>query len=700
MAAAPTPWTFADESPAVAGDTSITLVQGSSFLICDRGGDIDNTHVAGLFVADTRILSTCTLRIMGRPVEPLAAALPSPFSASIVARSADHRILVRRELHVGRGLRIDLSLRNLDPTERTVDVVMTMGSDLADLFAVKNGRATGPDLACIVDGMLLRLTDTIAKRGAVVRTGNGARVGDDGTVAWTVALAARGAWATCLEVSAVRGDVEIEPTYRCGQSLDAAEPSRRQAAWKAGLPNLTSDVPGLAEAVERAADDLGALRIYDPAYPDDAVVAAGAPWFMTLFGRDSILSAWMALPLDQTLGLSTARALARLQGTVTHDATEEQPGRILHEVRRNARASLSFAEGDIYYGSVDATPLFVMLVAELLRWGVPLQDLADMLPAVDNALAWLQGPGDPDGDGYIEYERRNSTGLVNQGWKDSWDGISFADGRLPVAPIALAEVQGYNYAAWLGAAALAEAAGATAVARDRRARAGQLKARFNRDYWLEDRQAFAIALDADKQPVDAVASNMGHCLWTGIIDDDRAAAVAGWLVSPELFSGWGIRTLATSMARYDPLSYHNGSVWPHDTAINIAGLLRYRFNREAHQIIAGLLAAAATSGGRLPELFAGLTPDELPVPVPYPASCSPQAWASAAPLLITRSLLGLEPALPHQSLLIAPQLPEGRHLNFAAIPLARHRIDITPGGGGPVRVEGLPVGILSTSPQR
>jgi glycogen debranching enzyme len=692
MSATSTPWTFADESPAVAGDTSITLVQGSTFLICDRSGDIDNAHVAGLFVADTRILSTCTLHVMGRTVEPLAAAMPSPFSASIVARSADHRLLVRRELHVGHGLRIDLSLRNLDPTQRTVDIVMTMGADLADVFVVKDGRPTASAAACTVDGRNLRLADTIAKRGAVIRTRDDARIANDGTIAWRVTLAARGDWATCLEVSAVRGDVEIEPTYRCGQPLDAAEPSRRQTTWKAALPILTSDVPGLAEAVGQAADDLGALRIYDPAHPDDAVVAAGAPWFMTLFGRDSILSAWMALPLDQTLGLSTARAVARLQGTATNDLTEEQPGRILHEVRRNAHASLSFADGDIYYGSVDATPLFVMLVAELFRWGVPLQDLADLLPAVDNAIAWLQGPGDADGDGYIEYRRRNSIGLVNQGWKDSWDGISFADGRLPVAPIALAEVQGYAYAAWLGAGALAEAGGATDVARDRRARAAQLKARFNTDFWLEDRKAFAIALDADKQPVDAVASNMGHCLWTGIIDDHHAAEVAAWLVSPELFSGWGIRTLATTMARYDPLSYHNGSVWPHDTAINIAGLLRYGFSTEADQIIAGLLAAAATSGGRLPELFAGLTPHELPVPVPYPSSCSPQAWASAAPLLIARSLLGLEPDLAHQRLIIAPQLPQGRHLNVSALPLAEHRIDIT-AGHGPVHVQGLPKSI-------
>ena len=503
MAADPSPWTFADESPPVPGDTSVTLVQGSSFMICDRGGDINGRGVAGLFVADTRILSTCTLRVMGRPLEALAVARPSPFAASIVARSADHRILVRRELHVGRGLRADVSLRNLDTDARTVEIAMTVGADLVDLFAVKNGHATGPEAGCIVDGRVLRMTDHSAQRGTIVRPGGNARLADDGTVAWTVTLAPHGEWSTCIEVTAVRGELEIESTYRCGQSVDTATPSRRQATWKAGLPTVTSDVPGLVDAFERAADDLGALRIYDPAFPDDPVVAAGAPWFMTLFGRDSILSAWMALLIDPALGLSTVRALARLQGTVVNDDTEEQPGRILHEVRRNARASLSFAEGDIYYGSVDATPLFVMLVAELHHWGVPLQELPEVLPAVDAALGWIQGAGDLDGDGYVEYQRRNRSGLINQGWKDSWDGISFADGRLPEAPIALAEVQAYVYAAWLGGADLAEAVGDASIADDRRRRADELKARFNRDYWLEDRAAFAVALDADKRPVDA-----------------------------------------------------------------------------------------------------------------------------------------------------------------------------------------------------
>ncbi|MGH9102762.1 MAG: amylo-alpha-1,6-glucosidase, partial [Acidimicrobiales bacterium] len=443
----------------------------------------------------------------------------------------------------------------------------------------------------------------------------------------------------------------------CGVSPARAVPSARQAAWRATLPRLRSDVRGLDEAVRRAGYDLGALRIFDPEHPGEPVVAAGAPWFMALFGRDSLITSWMSLLLDPRLALATVRTLARLQGTTVEPTRDEEPGRILHEIRPGDSASLALGEGDIYYGTADATPLFVMLVGELRRWGIPLAELRPLLPCVDAALAWIVGPGDADGDGYIECHRATTRGLVNQGWKDSWDAISFADGRLAAGPVALAEVQAYAYGAWLAGAELAEAVGDRSVAAQRRARAADLRARFNRDYWLADQQAYAMALDREKQQVDAIASNMGHCLWAGIIDSDRIAAVSGRLMSPDLFSGWGIRTLSTSMARYDPLSYHNGSVWPHDTAICVAGLRRAGRADDASHLASGLLEAAAATGGELPELFSGIGRDEAPVPVGYPGSCRPQAWASASPLLILRSLLGLEPDIPSGRIHLDPVLP-------------------------------------------
>ncbi len=457
-------------------------------------------------------------------------------------------------------------------------------------------------------------------------------------------------------------------------------------------------MPHLEGAVTQAMADLDALRLHDPRNPDDVVIAAGAPWYMTLFGRDSILTSLMLLPFDPGVALSTARVLARLQGTRFDDETEEQPGKIVHEARPSHDVSLAFDDGHLYYGSVDATPLFVLLVHELFLWGTSLDVLRPLLAHVDAALAWMAGPGDPDGDGYVEYQRRTPSGLANQGWKDSWDGVSFADGRLPQTPIALAEVQGYAYAAWRAGARLAGATGDAATAAERDGRADALRAAFHRDFWLPDRGWLALALDADKAPVDALASNMGHCLWTGIVDEAVAVPVARWMVDEQLASGWGVRTLAASMGRYDALSYHNGSVWPHDTAIGIAGLRRYGFAAEAGKLATDLLAATAAVGGRPPELFAGFTRADFPRPVPYPASCSPQAWASASALLVCRVLLGLDPDLPDGRVDLDPALPDGLRLLWTeGIHLAGQRVTIWVEDDA-IGVRGLPKGVAVSRP--
>jgi glycogen debranching enzyme len=406
-------------------------------------------------------------------------------------------------------------------------------------------------------------------------------------------------------------------------------------------------------------EDLGALRIVDPDDPDRLLVAAGAPWFMTVFGRVSLLTAWMSLMIHPALAEGALRTLAQFQGTDIDDTTEEQPGRILHELRFEDAASLSLADSNVYYGSADATPLFVMLLGELLRWGLGGEVIRDLLPSADRALDWISEFGDRDGDGYLEYQRKTERGLVNQGWKDSWDGVRFADGTLPEAPIAMAEIQGYVYAAYLSRADLAIAAGDTAAANRWRSRAAELKHAFNRDFWVSEHGWFAMGLDRDKRPIDALASNMGQCLWTGIVDDDKAARVAELLVTPELFSGWGVRTLATSMRGYNPVSYHCGSVWPHDNALIAAGLMRYGFVDAAHKVVLALIDAATVQGGRLPELFSGLDRAEFPGVVSYPASCVPQAWAAASPFSLLRTLLRFDPVLNRKELHLAPALPHG-----------------------------------------
>jgi len=421
---------------------------------------------------------------------------------------------------------------------------------------------------------------------------------------------------------------------------------------------------------------------------------------MTLFGRDSLLTSWMLLPVDPTVALGTLQTLAQLQGEKVDPLTEEEPGRILHEVRSGPDAEMALGGGNLYYGSIDATPLFVMLLGELRRWGLATSEVDALVPHADRALEWMDQFGDRDGDGFIEYQRATDRGLVNQGWKDSFDGINFAAGDLARPPIALAEVQGYAYAAFLARSHFAREAGDLDVARHWSERAHRLKEQFNDAFWLPDRGHFAVALDAEKRPVDALASNMGHCLWTGIVDEDKAASVAHHLMSPEMFTGFGVRTLASSMGAYNPMSYHNGSVWPHDNAIVAAGLIRYGFVAEAQAIVLGLLDASEHIGSRLPELFCGFDREEFNLPVAYPTSCSPQAWAAAAPLYLLRTLLRFDPWVPFGRVWCDPAVPERfLPLRIDRIDLAGSKvsIDITNDGW---QVAGLPEGMLLESTAR
>jgi glycogen debranching enzyme len=533
------------------------------------------------------------------------------------------------------------------------------------------------------------VTDDGASGGVGPSQVSGFEVSED-HMAVNVVVPARASWSGCMEVLPVIESSVIVPRYRCGQPVERAEPSERLAQWRQQVPHVLTDHQGLSEVVARSAEDLGALRIFDPDYPERMVVAAGAPWFMTVFGRDSLLTAWSALLVNPDLALGVLQTLARFQGTKVDPLHDEQPGRILHEMRFGEAATLSLGGGSIYYGTADATPLFVMLLGELRRWGLARELVDELLPNADRALEWIEHYGDADGDGYVEYHRATDRGLANQGWKDSGDGIRYADGRVAEAPIALCEVQGYVYSAYLARAHFAFEVGDQERYDHFRRKAAELKTAFNRDFWLEDRGYFAVGLDPDKRPIDSLTSNIGHCLWTGIVDEDKAQAVARHLVGPELFTGWGVRTLASSMGGYNPVSYHCGSVWPHDTAIVAAGLARYGFEAEAQRLVMSLFDAAVAQGGRLPELFSGLERSDVPAPVDYPTSCSPQAWAAASPLLCLRTLLRLDPWVPYGKIWLAPMVPpEIGSLRVEGIPLAGARVNVEV-VDRLVRVEGLP----------
>ncbi|MDA8379842.1 MAG: trehalase family glycosidase [Actinomycetota bacterium] len=688
----------------------VTLVDESTFCISHSSGDMVPGRAHGLFMQDMRIISRWELRVNGSPTESLAEVGEDPTSSVFVLRArpssgrADSTLLVRRERYIGRGMREDIRIKNFATEAAFCSVELFVDADFADVFAVKEGRATDPDGEVARDSAEDRISFSYRRggvqRGVELSFGGPVTVSGD-LATFEVVVPPGEEWATCIQVTPVVDGARVVPRYVCGQPVRHAAPAERLARWRRQVPVVDSDNEGLREVVARGADDLGALRLFDPDFPDRVVVAAGAPWFMTLFGRDSILTAWMSLIVDPGLALGVLQTLARLQGKEVNPINEEQPGRILHEVRFGESATLSLGGGSIYYGTADATPLFVMLLGELRRWGLAREAVDHLLPYADRALTWIEEFGDADGDGYVEYQRATDRGLVHQGWKDSWDGIRYADGRVAAAPIALAEVQAYTYAAYIARSHFAHEAGDWSTRERFAQRAAKLKSDFNRDFWLADRGWYAVGLDADKKPIDSLTSNIGHCLWTGIIDENRASAVAERLLSPEMFSGWGVRTLATSMGGYNPISYHCGSVWPHDSAIVAAGLSRYGFMEGAQRIAMGIVDAGMSLGGRLPELFSGLAREEFAIPVSYPTSCSPQAWSAASSLQILRTLLRLDPWVPYGKTWLAPALPEGiERLRIEGVPLAGARLDIEV-SGGKTTVEGLPQGIeLVSEPRR
>ena len=446
--------------------------------------------------------------------------------------------------------------------------------------------------------------------------------------------------------------------------------------WLEQAPRLESDWDSLKRTYRRSLVDLAALRFSPLIAGGRSLPAAGLPWFMTMFGRDSILTSLQAMPFEPELAATTLRALGDWQGVGVDDFRDEDPGRILHEMRYGEMTAFEERPHSPYYGSADATPLYVVLLDEYERWTGDRALVREREVEARAALDWIDQYADLQGNGYVAYQRRNEkTGLENQCWKDSWDSISFRDGRLPGFPRATCELQGYAYDAKIRGARLAREIWKDSAYADQLERqAADLKRRFNRDFWVEDGQYFALALDNEGKQVDALSSNNGHLLWSGIVDKSKAKAVAGHLLGPRLFTGWGVRTLAEGEGRYNPIGYHVGTVWPFDNSFIAWGLRRYGFKEEAAMIAAGILEAAEFFDGRLPEAFGGYERGETMYPVQYPTACSPQAWSTGAPLLLLRTMLGLEPEGDH--LVVDPALPRtiGR-LELLDIPGRWGRID-------------------------
>jgi len=444
-----------------------------------------------------------------------------------------------------------------------------------------------------------------------------------------------------------------------GFGEEREEPEGALTRWLAEVPRFRSDDRTVEQVFERSVLDLAALRIAGELGGESYVLpAAGLPWFMTLFGRDTIVTGLQTLWVGPELARGGLHLLGALQGTEVDDFRDEEPGKILHEIRSGELTVLGEEPYSPYYGTVDATPLWLVLMSEYWRFTDDGGFVRQRWDRVRAALDWIDRYGDLDGDGYVEYRTRSPRGLGNQGWKDSWDGIQHADGRIPVLPIALAEVQGYVYDAKLRVAELAERLmGDEALATRLRGEARALADRFDRDFWSEERGGYyVVGLDGDKRPIDSMTSNMGHLLWSGIVPEDRAARVVRQLMSPDLFSGWGIRTLSRRDAGFNPIGYHTGTVWPHDNALIALGLARYGFREEANRIALCMLEASSFTEFRLPEVFAGFDRSVARFPVPYPTASSPQAWATGAPFVLIRTMLGMDAR--DREVTIDPRVPE------------------------------------------
>ncbi|HUC01107.1 MAG TPA: glycogen debranching N-terminal domain-containing protein [Solirubrobacterales bacterium] len=634
-------------------ERSLSVLDGSNFVVGDRLGDVraDEGREHGFFCEDTRFVSHWVLRVGETPLELLSLDQNAHFDAQFVLAPSvgpDDQVpcsIVRRRLIDG-GWIEEVTVTSHLHESAALQVRLEIDADFADLFEVKDGTVTGRDISFDDrdDAFSLSYRRGDYRRSVTVASSQPATISRQG-FAFSLELAAGEEWSTTFAVS---HDTTVA---RAGPWRQRTPGELRQTkaaeldAWLADAPVLEAEDPGLARTYRASLSDLGALRMHPDLSGGETLPAAGLPWFMALFGRDSLITSFQTLPYRPGLAATTLRVLAARQALDRDNFHEREPGKILHELRFGELTARGERPHSPYFGTADATPLFLVLLDEYHRWSGDDQLVRALEPNARAALNWIEDSGDRDGDGYVEYQCRNlQTGLVNQCWKDSWNSIQFADGSLAQGPIATSEIQGYVYDAQIRSARLArEVWGDEALADRLELRAGALRSSFHDDFWIPERGCYALALDGDKRQVDGLASNIGHLLWSGLLDEVSAAAVAGRLLGEELFSGWGVRTLAAGEAGYNPLGYHTGTVWPHDNSLIAAGLARYGHDRAAGTIAASILSAAPYFEHRLPEVFAGFPKSLTSVPVAFPTASRPQAWAAGTPLLMLTTLLGIGP---------------------------------------------------------
>jgi glycogen debranching enzyme len=669
-----------------------TLKHGDTFIVLDNHGDIGAAAggTDGLFYRDTRFLAHLELLINSRPPLLLGSNVRDDNSTlSVDLTNPDiaknnHIVLEKDTLHIVRTTFLwqatayqRLGVKNHGDYPVTIDLALRFANDFADLFEVRGQhreqrgaaqcQVVGADRAQLqyegLDGQMRQTTLIFHPEPSKL---------EDHSAFYRLALAPKQSYAIFVSIECSPPDAGKQLAFFHAMVLAR----RTLKAAIRGITQVQTSNDVFNEVLRRSMADLYML-VTDTAqgpYP-----YAGIPWYSTTFGRDGIITALETLWIDPAIARGVLRRLAAFQATTQDPLNDAEPGKILHEMRGGEMAALGEIPFGLYYGSVDSTPLFVMLAGLYVQRTGDIATLTELWPAIEAALRWIDSSGDQDRDGFIEYQRMSDKGLANQGWKDSHDAVYHADGRLALGPIALCEVQGYVYAARRLAAVCARRLGQELRARELEAQASRLAERFEDAFWCPDLDTYALALDGDKAACQVRTSNAGQLLFTGIVHSDRALRLSRGLLTPQLFSGWGIRTLSSAERRYNPMSYHNGSIWPHDNALIALGLDRYGLKDAAAQILTGMFEAAAYMElRRLPELFCGFQRRRGRGPTLYPVACSPQAWASGAPFLMLQACLGLEfDTDSHEIRLRDPRLPAFLdEINLANLTLGDTSVDL------------------------
>ncbi len=654
---------------------NLTLIDGKTFLSTTVSGDIvpPGAPDVGFFHDDTRFLSKLELRVGGNRTVVLSSSEEKTFASKIELTTGslsqinsfdlpENTIHIRRQQLLASQLLYDsITFSNFNQSDAELLVEIAFEADFVDVFQVRGcarhkcGKYYKPILRDNTLVFYYRGLDNVA-RETVVRFQTPPDEIENNVARWKLKVPASQFRELLNTVSCRVGDESARPMTK---TVVQGFRERRDAyyRWEQESTSFESSNDIFDQALRTCIADFHALQIPNG---EQHIVAAGIPWFATMFGRDSLIAAYQSLLLNPRLAAETLRVLARYQGRHFNDWLDEEPGKMPHEYRTGEMTRAGEMPFGPYYGSIDATPLFLILLSETFNWTGDERLVIDLLPAARAALDWIENYGDLDGDGFVEYKRRSPKGLTNQGWKDSWDANMHRDGSVAAPPIALVEVQGYCYEAQYRMSQLLRLFGDTERADRLRKSAAELAKKIEKSFWLNSENFYAMGLDAHKRPLEVISSNAGHLLFTRAISRDRARLIVQRFMRDDMESGWGWRTLAASERVFNPLSYHRGSVWPHDNSLVAHGMALYGFREEVKKIFTALYQAALNFRDyRLPELFCGVQRNEYDEPVHYPVSCSPQAWASGAFFLLLTSVLGIRPSAARKELnVVNPTLPD------------------------------------------